>query len=377
MRNKCNDSRCIANKKKKEKTMKTWITTGVLATVVIAGAGYVLNHSLGLSNSDLHGKHSTAEIPIASDMSNAGMMAEGSAGAYAESQSTHGDHEDRFVAELIQKLRASYESQIHLLHIQASLIKVKEFVLERYPTDGESVFASVIRTVFPEFADAILELLERLDAYHVWLMDNQPELLALDAPMQQGMIWEKRREMFGSDAEKIWAQEMAEMSRQQTSMHQLIDRLDKAHDISMDEKLYQLQEAVNEHFTGSIQDIAVSGGVISKAFFNLNSVQDELKALDSEARQEKINDVRRQLGLTETQIERLAKQDAVKNKRWENGLAYMAEREVLLASVSEYEREDELTALRERYFKHEALTIQREEESDFWRYNRRRVYGNN
>ena len=291
--------------------------------------------------------------------------------------SSNKNENDPFISDLIAKLLATHSDDIHLLHIQASLIKVKEFVLQRYPYEGLEKFAQIITAAFPEHAGNILALLDKLALFNQWLIENQADLLALEHQIQQGTIWEKRRELFGSDAELIWAHELSELAHQKTAMQQVIQNLNQAHDISMDERLYQLQSAISEQHEGTIQSEAVSGSVISKVFFTLDSVQDDLASMSAEERQEKINDIRSQLGLTQEQIEHLQKTDQKRESRWENGLAYMAERDQLIASLDEYSRSAALDELRQRYFGPEAVTIQREEDADFWRYKRRRIYGVN
>jgi hypothetical protein len=69
--------------------------------------------------------------------------------------------------------------------------------------------------------------------------------------------------------------------------------------------------------------------------------------------------------------------DARREARWQNGLAYMEERARVEASFEGAAREDELRALRERYFAEQAPTIEAEERDDFFRFERPRIYGRN
>lgn len=351
--------------------MKTWIfAISFVSLGLVAGISYVANNSLSVGNTSMELDSETNQL---ASLKATHTVLENSVGSGSEREIG----QDTFLSDLIAKLQITHHGDIHLLHIQASLIKVKAFVLQRYPSDGERKFIEVITAAFPEYATSILALLDKLDIFNDWLIENQTSLLALEHQIQQGTIWEKRRELFGSDAEKIWAHELSGMADQKTAMQQVIQTLDQAHEISMEEKLFQLQTAIDEQLAGTVQAEAMSGGLISKVFFTLNSVQQELAAMVPEARQEKINDIRAQLGLNEEQIERLQKKDQERELRWENGLAYMAEREQLMVSADEYTRDAELEALRQRYFGPQAVTIQREEESNFWRYQRKRIYGVN
>jgi len=284
---------------------------------------------------------------------------------------------DDFEVDLVAKLQATYGSRIDELNVQASLIKVKEYVLKHYPEDGIERFLIIIQAAFPEHADSIISIIDRLEIYNDWLTENQLMLIELSTIAQRGALWEKRRELFGKDAEIIWSEELAELSQKKTKMQTIFRELDETTNMSLDEKLYQLQTAVSENYEGSVQELTLNGGMMSKAFFSFESVQQELKQLSAEERQIEINNIRQQLGFSEEQIATFQAKDEVRNKRWDNGLAYMAERNKLVNSSSESELPIAMTELREKYFKHEAITIQKEEASDFWRYKRPRVYGNN
>ena len=148
-------------------------------------------------------------------------------------------------------------------------------------------------------------------------------------------------------------------------------------DRSIDETLYQLRTAISENYVGSIQELSSNGGSVAKVFFNLESVQQTLKSLPPEERQLEINKVRRELGYSEEQIVTQQKKDEKRNKQWDNGLNYMSERSVLLETTSEADLPEALVVLREKYFEQDAVMIQKEEESDFWRFKRPRKYGNN
>ncbi len=288
-----------------------------------------------------------------------------------------GTQQDDFEQELIIRLQNSYWKVIDQLHIQASLIRVKEFMLQRYPDDGEARFERVILAAFPDYAASILNILAGLKTYSEWLLANQERLSVLDFQDRQTKVWEKRYELFGDDAELIWAQETAELAGRGNAIQARLADLEQNTTMSLDEKLFQLQTALAEEQAGTLQNIVTSPNVVVQAFLSMESVQDSLGQMPVEERQAKINDFRRQSGYPEERIEELAKQDQERNARWENGLAYMAKREELESSLSGSDLEAALADLREEHFKHEAITIQREEEANFWRYKRPRVYGVN
>jgi len=287
------------------------------------------------------------------------------------------DDLDQFESELVAKLKVTYGARIQALNIQASLITVKKYVLKYDPLEGVERFSRIIHTAFPDYAESILSIIERLEIYNDWMLENQTMLIELTSTVQQGMVWEKRRELFGDDAEIIWSEELAELSQKQTKMHDIFSQLDQSTGMTIDETLYQLRTAISENHDGSIQALSSNGGKVAHAFFNLESVQKTLKSLPPEERQFEINKVRKELGYTEEQISKQQKKDEKRNERWDNGLNYMSARTTLIETTSEADLPEALLVLREKYFQQDAITIQKEEESDFWRFKRPRKYGNN
>jgi hypothetical protein len=118
-------------------------------------------------------------------------------------------------------------------------------------------------------------------------------------------------------------------------------------------------------------------GMLTEAFLRADAVQSELAALSPAARARELAHIRRTLGFAEEEIARMEQIDAWRESRWQNGLAYMAERERISGSFEGEALDDELGALRAEYFGHEAPTIEAEERDGFYRFQRPRVYGRN
>lgn len=284
---------------------------------------------------------------------------------------------DEFESALIAKLRDSYGDRIAELYVQASLINVQAFVMERYSDDGAERFKHIIQTAFPDYAASIMSILERLGIYNEWLHTMQATIQEQSLQETQALLWEKRYALFGDDAEEIWLKEQQELSLHRNGVQARMMELENDTVMSLDEKLYQMQTVIAEEQAGSLQNMVVNPSVVTQAFFSLNSVQANLAELAPEARQEKISAIRLQSGFSEARVAELAQQDQDRNARWDNGLAYMEERAALVQSLNESELESALSALRTKYFKHEAITIEREEATGFLRYQRPRLYGVN
>jgi hypothetical protein len=351
--------------------MKKW---KLLIVVVLAAATTIvylnITKSLNVSNATLDSHAETSpRYGLGSEQNTSGEI-DSSLVSSAE------DHET-FESELIAKLQSTYGARIQALNVQASLINVKQYVLKYDPIDGSERFIRIIHAAFPKYADSILSIIARLEIYNDWIVENQIMLTELSEQAQKGTVWEKRRELFGKDAEIIWADELAELSKKQTKMHDMFSQLDKSTGMSIDETLYQLRTALAENHEGSVQELFANGGKVAHAFFSLESVQETLKKLPAEERQLEINKVRRELGYSEEQITKQQEKDEKRNKKWDNGLLYMSERSTLIDSTSEADLPEALRALREKYFQQDAITIEKEEASDFWQFKRPRKYGNN
>ncbi len=282
-----------------------------------------------------------------------------------------------FESQIIERLKAEYQNRIIDLSVQASLIEVKQRILNQFPENGSSLFNRIMLIAFPAHANSIFRLMEGLEKYQDWLTDQYLYLEGLSPLARNGALWKKRIEIFGNDAQLIWQDEKNTLAQSKLRMQEVLHQLDRSFDMSMDEKLFQLRSAIQDNLSDSVRDAAIDEGVISRAFFNLTSVQQDLASLPAEERQIAIDTIRRQLGYSEEQIETLAIRDQKRAARWQNGMAYMEAREQLVKQLEGDQLQEALRGLRKKFFKHEALTIQKEEEMDFWRFKRPRKFGNN
>jgi uncharacterized protein (DUF2461 family) len=116
---------------------------------------------------------------------------------------------------------------------------------------------------------------------------------------------------------------------------------------------------------------------MTTAFLNTDSIQSELQNMDADERAESLYQIRSQMGFDEAALEFMAAKDFENEKKWQKGRKYMAQREKLIKEYSGTKLHAELDNLRKQYFKDQAKTIAAEEASNFFRFNRRRIYGRN
>lgn len=63
---------------------------------------------------------------------------------------------------------------------------------------------------------------------------------------REGLLWAKRQQMFGADAEVIWANERAARASKEQAMQAELKQLDQADEITLDEAVFQLESSITE-----------------------------------------------------------------------------------------------------------------------------------
>jgi len=285
--------------------------------------------------------------------------------------------EMQFINNMVEQLRQKHGHEIQSIAVQATMQDFRNFVLEQYPENGESIFSQIMHMAFPDYAQAIIELVANLDKYTLWYSENLVMLNDLEPLSRNGKIWKKRHEIFGELAEQIWQKELNSIEEKRQTVQQTIDALDSANDISMSERLYILQNTLNEQYAEESDTYLLNKGMIADVYFRLDSVQTDLKNMSQQERAQALADSRKQLGFTQKDIEMLAKEDAEKEQRWVKGYEYMSARDQLTQTYSGNELNTKLDELRKEYFGKQASTITAEEDSGFFRYERPRLYGSN
>src|SRR5690606_4473103 len=100
---------------------------------------------------------------------------------------------------------------------QAKRYEEWQTLLSTYPEHGQWLFEAALELAFPELKDRILSLLQRLALYHQWLDNNYLTLQRMPILERQAAIWEKRAELFGADAERLWEEEQIARNQNQLS----------------------------------------------------------------------------------------------------------------------------------------------------------------
>lgn len=281
--------------------------------------------------------------------------------------------QDEFVTAAVSRLKQDFGEGSIDKSEQMKLMGLRQSLSNLFPGNHLSIFRAIIAKAFPTQVDEILKTLDRLEAYNVWLEANKQALGQKTHDDIKKALWSKRKAMFGDDAVGMWAEET-----RTESISDVLDIMRDAYDTTLDEKLNLYKDAINRLSENSgdslMNDKKFS---LTRAFLSLDSVQAELSDMDQPKRNERLRDIRKTMGYSEPELDALAEKDAKNEGKWQNGYAYMRERNRLLSEPDDGTRSEKLLALQERFFKNAASTIQTEESSGFFRFNRPRVFGRN
>lgn len=280
--------------------------------------------------------------------------------------------------ELVKELQKYYGATISEKSTQASIYDIRKSFVGSRP-DGRDFFYNILKRAFPDLADEIMKTLDKLDLYNQWLLENDAVLAQMNIEERMAALWKKRIELFGEDAKEIWVDEVLATDSRKGKMLDTLEFINGSQDTTIEEKLKLYQDSLQETYKGTPEQYFLDQKpILAKIFFSVDSVQNELKQMTPDQRQAAINKIRRDMGFTQEQVEEMEKVDADRNQKWEVGLKYMEERKQVAEEFQGEQQKEKLKALREKYFKDEAQTIQLEEENDgFFRFERPRFFGRN
>ena len=287
-----------------------------------------------------------------------------------------GDPEDvedlnhRIIAARLNELFAAriYHSGVQLQAIERLIRYLKEIYPEHWP---DHVFDLLCRA-FPDQARTMYDHFLKLMDYKQWLADNYNLLIGMKATERRDYLWDMRRSFFGDDTDRIW-----EMEIRADKLARSLEQIDETQ-LPFAEKVNYYRVSLDGIYGNQAEAYrqAYRQNSIDK-FLTLESVQAELRRMNSETRHEHLSNLRTVMGMDQAALDRWSALDALRDHRWENGRAYMKARAQILDRSGGPDREYRLDQLRREYFGEEADIIRNEEQSGLFRFSGRRVYGKN
>jgi hypothetical protein len=288
------------------------------------------------------------------------------------------DEQAELEQRLVLMLRHLYGDRISKTAVQILMAQIRTQVQTLFPLDWQTRFPRILEAAFPGYSARILATLANVDAFDRWMSENDAMLAGLTPEEREKALLAKKQALFGAEAVEEFEAERRASEKSEAAMHDTVRSLEESDDTTLDQKLDVYVDALKENFGDGPNAIALeNSSALAMAFFGLESVSRQLGALDPGARQEKINDIRRDLGYDEEQIAALEADDRANEARWQAGYSYMRERRSLETRSTGAELEQQLASLRERYFGEESRTIELEEKDGFFRFERPRLYGRN
>ncbi len=274
----------------------------------------------------------------------------------------------------IARLKELYAEGLDHPRVQLEALEsLIRYLKKQYPDDWESRVLEYVKAAFPEYADEMYNQFKRLIAYKKWIEDNYAMLTGMTKDRMDELMWEKRKVYFGDDAMKIWGLEL-----KQNEVRNVLEDIRYEKNMPFENKAALYRQQLGSIY-GEISEAYIKAHqqAMMNQFLEVESVQSDLADMNGPERQKNLTAFRKSMGLDGEAINRWNHLDAVRDSRWAKGQAYMKEREKLLKKTGGDDREAKLSALRVKYFGNEAATVEKEEQSRFYRFSVPRIYGKN
>ncbi len=277
------------------------------------------------------------------------------------------------INEAIYYFKERYGSKINNRGVQISFIEnLIAYFKERYPDNWIDYLYAMIRAVFPDLADEIFETFENRHEYVKWFDVNSEDLNQLSRKERKEKLRTKREEIFGKEAvEDIWEAEI-----KNDRIYNSLEKINEVKNSALEGRLAMYHRAIDEVYKDeSDKFIKNRNHQLMNSFLNLDAVQEDLNKMGPEDRKGSLKTIRKSMGMDVAALKRWENLDQKRDQRWENGSKYMQEREDIVNVYEGVRREQKIDEIREFYFGLEASSIKEEEESGFFRFNRKRRYG--
>lgn len=276
-------------------------------------------------------------------------------------------------AEAVRYLQEQFGTTITNKRAQIkALEKLIGYLMREYPDDWKQRLQALLERAFPGMGAQLLAQYQNMQSYNDWLAANREQLQQMTPDERRAALNDARFRFFGDDAAEIF-----EEALRQERLLDTMREIEQVPEAPVDEKLSKYVDSIQQAYGEKAPSFLENRGTeLMNNFLTLPSVQDDLHAMAPEARSRQMENVRRQMGLDDEAIERWRELDAERDRAWGNGERYMEERERIASRYEGDEQARRLQELRERFFDtEEADVIRSEEESGFFRFDHRRVYG--
>ena len=275
--------------------------------------------------------------------------------------------------DLIAHLRERFGPTIdHPSTRMAVIEKLMAYLQRAHPEDWRERIAELLAKAFPERAGELADLLEKRLRYAELLQERRADYESLDPRDRRDAIWAERDRVFGDEADAIWAS-----ARRAEQIQLALEDIDEGvAGADLGAQLDRYVSAIEEAYGDRASEL-ISGrqSELVNHFLQVDSVQEELRALEPGERSRSLRQIRDALGMNEAALARWDDLDDRRDRMWARGLEYEQERRRLLESARGASAEAPIRDLQDRVFGSAADTIRAEEASGFYRFARPRRIG--
>jgi hypothetical protein len=343
---------------------RKFIVSGFVGTVALVTAG-IWQFSQGTT------ELKQAESLVVAEQSNSATQ---TASPGQTPAAANQDQRTEMMMALSEGLRNRFGDQVHQPKIQIRVLeKMADFLKKMYGDQWQEHMELLVRLTFPEVAEQLLERFTKLMTYNEWVLDQKHVMQTLSDQEQRQVLWDKRRELFGEEAELIWQGQLRSEQVQDTLI-----TLGQRDDLPMNQKINSYLQALNDIYQESGPGfIQKRQQEIMDRFLMLEGIQQDLHQMPADARHQHMRQLREAVGLDAGAIKRWDELDQVRDQRWQTGKQYMAERQKLQTQFQGPEFEKRVENLQNELFGVEADTMRAEEASGYFRFDGQQQFGLN
>ncbi|MFZ5564479.1 MAG: hypothetical protein ACOZBW_10540 [Thermodesulfobacteriota bacterium] len=273
---------------------------------------------------------------------------------------------------VVARLQEMFSQIISHPRIQLQAIeKLVRYLKEVYPDSWQDHVFEYLSAAFPEHAARLYDRHLKFSAFKEWIAANYTMLIGMEAGQRSALLWDKRRQFFGKDADTIW-----ELEQKAEQVALSLEEINRQAELPFNEKVSSYAITLDDIYGRQAEAYKrLHQQKTMDRFLALESVQADLRQMSAEERKAGLELFRTAMGLDDEALGRWAELDEDRDRRWEKGLAYMQARQQI--NVPGGDHETALDRLRQEYFGAEAEIIKQEESAGLFRFNQQRVYGKN
>lgn len=269
-------------------------------------------------------------------------------------------------------LRKKYGAKINHPLVQMRMLQeLLRYLQKKYPSNWVEYLHELLGAAFPELAQKLFTMSKNLYLYDKFLNDTRDKATKMGDGDRDKFLWSKRYELFGSDADEIWAGE-----KKYNDVKTALNDIANNRTGTIKEKLSQFKDTLNKTYGDTLPSVMESRRQNLLDGF-VGAVQTDLQSMTPADRREAMHDIRSSMGMDDAAITRWDALDAERDQRWSNGQIYTNERKQIISQYTGTDREQKLDDLRHKLFGDEADTIKSEEASGYFRFDGKQQYGIN